>query len=263
MKLLDSLESVPEEAGLAKIHIGSVEEGIKMDDRTWQVPHPYHQPGAYIGPERYGDHIFLPLVVGAEYYPLKEGEQFLFMIPSASSSIDYNYPDSLFFGGTDERPFLVQVSFQFMDIFFDKGEAEFYEALKPLTMFALEDHYGRRAERQGDIFYFSLGASLEEITFERSFINDLKKIIGKASVDFMPCKYNADELNRVFDTRHIIQGPFRENDDKRDSSRRRTMPWFGLGQGTLTAPDHSPRTFDSLHALAQTKGLVGPQNTID
>ena len=248
-KMEEILLDVPSQAGLAKIHIGSVEDGIMKDGVRWEVPydHARRENRDVSIPERFGEDIFLPPVRNAEFHLLNDGLQFLYRIPPVESSRGYRYNGSLFFGGTDENPFLVELNPGLYDLFIRDGEDKFYDALKPELIERVERKWGiSNTKRQGDIFASPLPISWEEI----------EKVIYLYFFE-MPERREVKEES-LFGTRHRITGLYVEDVQTHYRGQRRcgVFPLYSIGEGIIEAPDHSPLELEGVHLLAQASGLA-------
>src|SRR3989344_5355665 len=106
MKLFE-MKGFPEEAGLAELEF------------TQEVEIP----------KREKELISLPANPQNEFFSLKEGAQFLFRCAVLNNSDRYSpkKESALYFGGTDERPFLVRSVPEAFPYFVLGGEAGFYE----------------------------------------------------------------------------------------------------------------------------------------
>lgn len=174
-------------------------------------------------PVRNGKEIVLPTHPEGEWFPLKDGTQFLFR-PVGYSTV--------WFGGTDENPFLVILRTEPFTTFARQGEEGFYKYLAPSS--PLPD--AQLATRQGDIFAFRLPWTWKDLA-ARTCICGHK---------IEPIKENGVT---VFGTRHVLEG-----------LRGQTPGQSFIGSGRLVAPDHSPVDLgDTPHVFAQTRGLYNPQ----
>jgi hypothetical protein len=242
-KMEEMVLDIPKQAGLAHIHVGSVEDGIMKDGVRWEVPydHGRREIQDVSVPERFGEDIFLPPVRNAEFHLLNDGSQFLYRIPPVESSRGYRYSGSLYFGGTDENVFLVQLEQRLYNLFIKDGEDRFYDALKPEPIKNVEEKWKIVTKRQGDIFASPLPISWEEI--EKVIYLYLFKKPEVVEV----------EEKTIFGTRHKITGPCIEN-----LQTKTYRPSYSIAEGLIEAPDHTPLELEGLHLLAQTNGLVDP-----
>ncbi len=224
MELIIPNPALPSKAGKTKIHF--------LDADTH--------------PTRNDEDISLPLSKNAQFYPIALGTQFLFTNPRRYDEND------VFFGGTDEEPFLVQLNSSILQVlkkeeFFKGNERALYNALKPKSIADREIALQKECGRQGDIFFIPSGFSFEEL--ERML------------TAFYPDKYGFDEdgvggyteaktgnAMSVFGTRHELHGT------------ALILSGIGLfGEGFLKAPDHAERTLLDVHFMAQTAYLFNPQ----
>jgi len=94
--------------------------------------------------------------LSGDMYKLDDGfRQFLFHIPSRDSYSG----GSVWFGGTDEAPFLVQMQPQVLRLFKD---GSFYQSLVPKLIQRICENAGTEYRRQGDIFAAPIGMSLDK-----------------------------------------------------------------------------------------------------
>jgi len=207
-------------------------------------------------PSRDGKLIYLPLNPGAKFYPLKNGEQFLFCSRSGRC----------WFGGTDEQPFLVALFPDAYKYFLSGGEAGFYEALKPAVIRAAEEKWGEKAKRQGDVFAYPLPMRWEELfqdwlewRWVRGALQGERE--RKAGVSFRMARGGLS----LFGTRHGFYGLFLSGEIYLEGLGVLSLDSTGtfsrvlVGEGRLEAPDHSPVELKGPHILSQTRYLVHPQ----
>jgi len=151
---------------------------------------------------------------------------------------------SVWFGGTDENPFLVRMDESVFATALREGSQRFYANLVPsliTTMLRLLPYCQSGLRRQGDIFCLSVSYS------EFSIRHATKLIIGKDAE-----MRKADDLP-LFGTRHIIKGEGFQN----VTLLGEEVPL--LVRGKIEAPDHSPLEFKRLSVLAQTRNLYDPK----
>jgi hypothetical protein len=217
MEVIIPNPSLPSKAGKAKIHF--THENISR-------------------PKRDKEDIILPLSKAGELYPLAQGTQFIFT--QSGQGINRE----IFFGGTDEEPFLVQLSPNIFSAlreekFFDGNQRSLYNALKPAGITKREILFKTDCGRQGDIFFVPL-----EITFDALETMFCALYPDPEDKRFDPITTNAMS---VFGTRHELHGTYLN------------VPNVGLfAEGILKAPDHAERTLLGVHFLAQTVHLFDP-----
>lgn len=185
-------------------------------------------------PARDGQIIHLPSGKDNEMFPLKQGEQFLFA---------YNAPGEghrLYFGGTDEEPFLVRLGFSVLETL-EGGERGFYDALKPDPVKRLENKFGAQTKRQGDWFCVEL-PGLDWRAVEMFLALDQR---GRPAP-----KESGKRGLPIGRTRHQIIGLLLDLGSG--------GPLFA--EGTLVAPDHADLKLTGPHALFQAQKLDDPQN---
>lgn len=193
--------------------------------------------------------IQLPSAGPVDFYPLLGGSQFLVSVwdKQHEGSVYHNnfrWTQSLYFGGTDEQPFLVQLDPKALDSLMN-GEEAFFRALKPQSAATIEQKLGYVAKRQGDWF----AVPFPPTTGIKSLLDVLDnfELIDKSYPDFhlRPTNAKGEAIGR---TRHMIKNG-----------------WVGsissivLAEGILTAPDHEDLELSGPHALFQTAHLVNPQ----
>jgi hypothetical protein len=220
MELIIRNPALPSKAG--KTHINFVPEG------------------SIAGPTRVKEDIALPLTKNTEFHPLAHGAQFLFV---QNSRDNYNRIErTVFFGGTDEEPFLVQLDLSILGVlekneFFKGNERALYNALKPKAIADREELLGTEAERQGDIFFVPTDISWE--TAERM-------LFAMFPDDKRYDSITSDRVS-VFGTRHELHGTYVDS------------PAGLFAEGFLKAPDHADRTLRKVHFLSQTAYLFNPK----
>ncbi len=172
---------------------------------------------------------FVPL---GKLIPLKDDfEQFLCIGPPDREN---SIANTVWFGGTDERPFLVRMDSWTQDAL---RHGDFYGYIIPSTMLTMARKWGNTWKRQGDIFAYPLPFSWDDLKEIGNFTK-AKGIQIQTGV-FSP-----------FGTRHEFTGLWT------------TMMVSGLVrpivEGEITAPDHSPLALDGPHVLTQTAHLYSP-----
>lgn len=215
MKLFE-MRRLPEKAGLATLE--------------------FADPRKIYEPIRGAETIKLPADGEAEFFELHKGEQFLFRHTDCYGKSQW------WFGGTDERPFLVRLQQEAFRAFQNGGEPGFYEFLKPESTAQFEELFSTQAERQGDIFAVPLPFSWEKL---------MRLTVLFVLEDKEPAQVKKES---VLETRHTITG------------LRMNVISFGqwsdgtLVQGLLEAPDHSPRELKKgVYFLSQARGLSNPR----
>lgn len=250
MKLFE-MTDLPTEAGEAKIHFGS-------PPKTGIFARVRQEKEEIRMPVRNGPDIYLPNMSELEFYPLQnEGRKDQFL----AKFIDESYrPDRVFFAGTDERPFMVEIETYLFGVYRDDGEEAFYRALKPGSVRKLEREFNVVAKRQGDIFCVPYPGD-----FSWKNINNALSFISLGGwKDRLEIEVNG--IN-VFGTRHQLSGYYAENPSIRiidaflpngQETRRPRWRW-SIAEGVLTAPDHEDLTLDQPHVLFQAEGLANPK----
>ncbi len=206
-------------------------------------------------PRRSRATIVLPPSPNTLFIRLADGEQFLFTDITSEEGDYYDPPRiaGVWFGGTDENPFLAELR---RDIeirecirFFMEGkedaEQTFYHTLKPREISRLEKVTGRECLRQGDIFAVPSGFSLVqwELLVDTYFGWGMERYEGV---------YN------LFRTRHQFRGTMIRVD-----RGTRGMGTVLVCSGVIEAPDHTllelPES-EQVWYLDQTTHLSDPEN---
>ncbi len=239
MKLSDMFV-LPSRAGLAE---------IRFTEAT---------PEATRAPQRNGAEIVLPNDPRSEFFPLKNGEQFLFQFTAGRQ---------IWFGGTDEQPFLTQLDNDILRAFKKEGELGLYEALKPQLVRDLERLLGVVTKRQGDIFAVPLPFSWEDIKRFASLALIVAPFIHLGGT-FMHCLSMwrgrfAPWKGNVFGTRHVINASCATAEVDMEMFLEKTHYIIHkahmLAEGVLVAPDHVPLKLCGVHVLVQADGLFDPE----
>lgn len=190
---------------------------------------PFRQEGTIVLPER-GD---------LQLYRLQPGwNQFI-------ARFDHS---TVWFGGTDENPFLVRIDDRPFSEYCRHGPSGFYKSLTP-------ELPGDTYCRQGDIFATPIPFTWEEIVKAYKFIH------GWA---VEPIEFKTDINGRgIFGTRHQLKGLVLDHTVRMPET---FVGGFGpnstylvLAEGTVAAPDHADMELKEIHALAQTRYLRDPQ----
>lgn len=218
---------LPERAGLARLQFGY--------DGCSRRP-----------PFRQRDRIVLPDTPRAELFPLQKGRQFLFQHQRPA------FGDEIWFGGTDESPFLVQLTDEAFLIFEAEGEEEFYKELKPEVIAIFEKELKISAKRQGDIFALPIPYSWEDAGRFALFFLGLDFWCGASFVG----KPKANKVRRrsIFGTRHRLTGKHMDFREKFIEPEN-----LVFAEGTVEAPNHSSMKLQGIHLLAQTANLADPE----
>lgn len=190
------------------------------------------------GPMREGNTIHLPNHDEVQFFPFLNGEQFL--IQSR---------DVVFFGGTDEQPFLVQLDPQVVTSL-RGGEQAFFDTIKPNGAKVLEKAFGTKTVRQGDWFAVPLPFSWEAAgglvaMMQRDFKVEVPSTEKERKIQLRGTRHNLIALR-------YIALPTEEY------GRRNPLNCALIGEGILKAPDHADRELKGPHAFFQTAHLVDP-----
>lgn len=193
---------------------------------------------------RNGDRIILrgtDLV--AEFFLFKSAPLFLFATIVGREDI------SVWFGGTDEQPFLVRLDAVALKGFMRNGENAFLDSLIPGKVKAISETVQNPVVRQGDMIGTSIAKSWKDVekAFETtSFLTNEKR--------FKLC-LNTNTNMRMFDTRHTINGDLARIKNSSGNTLRGIIVL-----GKLEAPDHAPQVWDTPHFVQQTNFLYNPKN---
>ncbi len=196
------------------------------------------QPATKDGPSRLKDVIRIPTFGNPELFPLEDSwSQFLLM----ENPLDGSRDRAVWFGGTDEEPFLVQMDPQVIHFFMKDGPEGFYRAIQPDAL-KLNEKLNQPVRRQGDIFAVRMPSDWPSIQ------------VALLLVGARDTKLSEGKDIRVFGTRHMLSGVCIGLERSGRSS-------VGLAEGVLTAPDHAPLELKGgPHLFAQTQYLFNPQN---
>lgn len=176
-------------------------------------------------PTRKEDLIQLDFDPKFEFFPLKKGEQFLFV------------GIGVWFGGTDENPFLVRLKDEVFSRFLLDGEEGFYDQLKPARIKLLEKRTCTIAKRQGDFFAFPMLQGWKTFDIASNCIADS---------EFPGPKDCA--AKKLFGTRHLLTG-------------QAILLLHGtscVAEGVLKAPDHEDLVMEGVHYVSQANLLWSP-----
>jgi hypothetical protein len=180
---------------------------------------------AAAAPCRENEIITLPKKHNVELFMLKEGQQFLYVAGN-----------DVFFGGTEESPFLARLKLEAVAPLWQHGEEAFFEGLKPANIVRLERYYRRQAVRQGDIFAMPLQANWKSIGI-------VMTLIDHTAFPEPAAPRNVTDCN-LFGTRHTMSGLALLLTNN-----------LVLFEGTLSAPDHSARTLKGIHLMDQARNM--------
>ncbi|HLD07424.1 MAG TPA: hypothetical protein VJC16_07910 [Candidatus Nanoarchaeia archaeon] len=186
--------------------------------------------------------ITLPKGRDNEFFPLRRRKQFLFVDNS-------NFPGRTYywFGGTDEQPFLAQVSADAAQAFMNEGEEAFFASLKPRTIHQLEGAFNTPSRRQGDIFIMPLPFGWDQLDEARTACGFAYAVQPQPAV---PAIVNALP---VFGTSHLLTGRHLS------IGTCQHAPYLSVGadlaSGRLTAPNHRTRVLKGMNLLMQAVNI--------
>lgn len=190
-------------------------------------------------PYRKDDVIVLPNRGDLQLYRLQPGwNQFI-------ARFDYS---TVWFGGTDENPFLVRIDDRPFSEYCRRGPKGFYESLVP----PLPGHTYRR---QGDIFATPIPFTWDEI------VKALQYILGWSAAKAAVAEPD-ESSGGLFGTRHHLKGVELSSTIRlpvESVSSYRDTTFFVIAEGTVKAPDHTDMKLKGVHALAQTLHLHDPR----
>lgn len=218
MIILTASHATPKSAGKAKIEFFEPKQN-------------YYNGPNWI-PTREKEEIRLPVRTDAEFYSLRKGQQFIFRLAQANE---------VYFGGTDEEPFLVRLDPTVFGYFRQGGEGAFFGALVPELVSDTCDKFGQKYRRQGDIFAVPVPMTWKSLRQATTLISD------EAPVE-------VQDANRrsIFKTRHLFTGHAMEG---------KLVKSLGLFvEGLIEAPDHEPLELKRIFLLSQTRYLFDPKN---
>jgi len=187
-------------------------------------------------PYRKDDVIVLPDRGDLELYRLQPGwNQFV-------ARFDFS---TVWFGGTDENPFLVRINDAPFREYCQRGPRGFYESLVP-------ELPGQTYRRQGDIFATPIPFTWDEI------IKALQYILGwSARATVAKPDENGGGL---FGTRHHLVGMELASTVRLPIEGSNWADhFFVIAEGTVRAPDHTDMKLEGVCALAQTQHLHDPR----
>lgn len=200
-----------------------------------------------VEPYRNGKRIDLPFKPKiVEFFPLKQGEQFLFAYDSPVGLNRGQRNSQVFFGGTDEQPFFVRLQPKALENYLEGGEEAFFKSLKPDPITKLEEITGVSTRRQGDIFALPLNVDWSDFGL----------------FHFMLRGEVAEPRHRdgfsVFGTRHVLNGLIAENGFSITHGLGTPGRNSLLAEGTIQAPDHESQKLHGVHLLLQAELLFAP-----
>lgn len=221
--------SLPEMAGLAKLVYGDVKQ-----------------------PSRKGETITLPSEGWAIYQLNNDFSQFIAMkVEAEKHDFRDTPPRKTWFGGTDERPFLVEMgltskSGDWVEVW---RKDSFYETIKPEIIQKFEKYYGReKLLRQGDMFCYPMpiqewGKLLCVLETVRT-LHFMRYGSGNPPEKSDPYPTTIHDPESLYGTRHEFCGELATWGD------------FLIGKGTLKAPDHKDLVLKDICVIAQTANLA-------
>ena len=241
-----TIDELPEKAGLANLHFDS--RGVYRFRDNLHLPKPSQEPLA-------------------DFYLLDSGRQFVLFIDRGRK---IPMPGSNYFGGTDERPFLVEIRNTLKRVFLNSGEQAFYDALVPPPITYYARRFNTEPVRQGDIWTVPVPFTMDTLAqfifflFERNGnipavlfsdpsreITDLRRggMLNRPAIRHIVWE-------RFLGTRHQFFGTLLTLVGQIDHS------YYGItmAKGQIIAPDHEPLVTKGPHVVAQTVGLLSPSD---
>jgi hypothetical protein len=188
---------------------------------------------------RNGGTIVLPNHEEVEFFPLLNGVQFLLKVSGRERA------QQVFFGGTDEQPFLVELEERVIRSLRD-GQDSFFNAIKPVGAKVLEDAFDTKAVRQGDWFAVPLPLTWKATTGMAALVEYNPIVIEPSN--------EKERKMQLQETRHnlIVERYIQMRSNNRLGCKL-------VAEGLLKAPDHKDRLLRGPHAFFQTAHLVNPQ----
>ena len=180
--------------------------------------------------------ISMPAFTDLELFPLEPDWNTFLVVLGGWNAERTNR--SLYFGGTDENPFLVRMNPMAIGHYYSGGAESFLDAIRPAGIKRLEESFQREARRQGDIFAIESGYSWDELAHAADIL---------ASVGLDIKQSPAIEL---FQTRHVLHGQHAEL-----NTRNHTMLFIS---GKVVAPDHADLELTVPYIVEQTALLYDP-----
>lgn len=178
-----------------------------------------------------------------DFFWLNHGLQFLIYYytycENKGSDLEKKKVPVCWFGGMDESPFLVRLRPWCYHTLITKGEAAFFNALKPERIKNIEKLTNQPAQRQGDIFSVKIPFSLEQLEMAKNCLG------GKTPVP----KQKNTQIN-LFETRHKAECKLSSSENKKV---------VVVKEAILKAPDHHDLELPDIHLIEQAVGLYDPQ----
>lgn len=188
-------------------------------------------------PWRSDDSIFLPYHEDVDFHILLNGQQFVWE--------DHRY-SQVFFGGTDESPFLVQLHpcYSMSEL---GNQRTFFSSLKPDGIRSLEKHFRTKALRQGD--WYAL-----PIPIPFNLLIGTLHLFGAWRSSSILLVEKPDKSVRLNGTRHLLK-------------TKRYIPLDALVShfpglylitdgGIMVSADHSNLKLRGTHVLSQTTSVI-------
>ncbi len=210
-----------------------------------------------IMPHRQNGIIHLPNCPQAEFFPLKGRAQFVFKVPNDFARHDYG-ESGIYFGGTDEQPFLASLEEGPLEALLEGGEEAFYDYLVPPSIKKASQIFGAGYSRQGDIFAVPCpGLDWNLVELNHLIFSEEPEI------------HEEVKDHSVFGTRHTFNGLWLQAAGFRvepgdgyepDAVSSLELP-SAFVDGVLTAPDHRPlEVRGAIHLVVQMEGLAGSRS---
>lgn len=198
-------------------------------------------------PERKENVIKLP-EKGYSLFQLKPDFIQFLLISDADLSNDIRHGRryEAWFGGTDEKPFLVKLENNDWKNVWDKGS--FFDVITPRNIKKYVAAFGSdKLKRQGDIFAYPL-----PVQKKKEITAVYPDNIHTANSWWSAPRKNIKEGWSLFNTRHhLVDGEIQIYSDHQKGSL--------IAKGVITAPDHDSLILNEYHILYQTEKLYDPQ----
>lgn len=234
-------------------------------------------------PTRNGDIIRLPNGEDNQFFPLMDTRQFLFrnvegekkqrfdaetpQTPLASfllGSRRFGRQDGtqVYFGGTDEKPFLTELTRVAYQALIDEGEEFFYQSLVPSRVAHLGHLWGALPKRQGDIWALPLPCDVWELNGPTLDLADLP-------VTFVVTDSEHTSLQLCLSRHQLVKGlvwRIRVTENRISieqgvnslAAARPSIENIVVCQGLIQAPDHTDLVLQEPHLIEQTANLRNP-----
>ncbi len=203
---------------------------------------------------KFVNELSLPIRDQMKVYPLKGGEQLLIHYPWMNFMEEdrrFMTFDQHLFAGMDESAFVTGITPSAFDAFRTGGEGAFFDVLTPPSVRKLSQIFpGTPIGRQGDIWTIKVPMTWLDFADNHAGNNRHRKMAR-----FLGAYYTGTRTNPVLGTNHVLEGKY--IDGITMILPGVSLPGLGVGEGVLTATDHTPRILDdSLYVFARTPNIL-------